>query len=203
VAAASATFGICSTAPTVLVTFLSFPSDASLPAFRISSKPSFIRRPRHAAGLAALNSRVLRPAHAAMHASLVPAPQHIFLRDSPSFYFVLGGKNRLPVLLAADGPRPAARPRPPARALLMILASSIPRGVGLTIRQGSARSPCDYYPSCTSAVSTSRPDSGRRRAVGAGGEIVSVIMLAALGVPVAMRAADKEERRGSTAKLRS
>ena len=106
-------------------------------------------------------------------------------------------RGRLPVLLAADRPRPAARPlaatRP--RALLMVLSMPFHTVLGLTIMQSSDLLGGDWYPSLH--LTWADPFDDQKVAGGilwAGGEFVSVTMLARAG-----RAVDARVRAGGPA----
>jgi putative copper resistance protein D len=119
--------------------------------------------------------------------------QHPWLHDLVHIHFILVGCLFFWPLVGVD-PLPGRWPYP-ARALLMILSTPFHAVLGLTIMQSRSLIGGAYYPDLhldwVNAAADQRVAGG---ILWAGGELVSVIMLAALVVQW-MRASDKEARR--------
>jgi putative copper resistance protein D len=116
--------------------------------------------------------------------------EHEWFHDLTHVHFILIGCLFFWPLIGLD-PLPGRWPYP-ARALLMILSTPFHAVLGLTIMQSSFLIAGNYYPDLHLAWAD--PVSDQRVAGGilwAGGEIVTVVMLAAL-VAQWMRSADKE-----------
>jgi putative copper resistance protein D len=116
--------------------------------------------------------------------------QHEWFHDLTHVHFILIGCLFFWPLIGLD-PLPGRWPYP-ARALLMILSTPFHAVLGLTIMQSSTLIAGSYYPDLH--LGWADPVTDQRVAGGilwAGGEIVTVVMLAAL-VAQWMRSADKE-----------
>jgi putative membrane protein len=116
--------------------------------------------------------------------------EHEWFHDLTHVHFILIGCLFFWPLIGLD-PLPGRWPYP-ARALLMILSTPFHAVLGLTIMQSSSLIAGNYYPdlhlSWVDAASDQRVAGG---ILWAGGEIITVVMLAAL-VAQWMRSADKE-----------
>gem|GEM_PF-128925 len=116
--------------------------------------------------------------------------EHEWFHDLTHVHFILIGCLFFWPLIGLD-PLPGRWPYP-ARALLMILSTPFHAVLGLTVMQSSSLIAGSYYPDLH--LGWADPVSDQRLAGGilwAGGEIVTVVMLAAL-VAQWMRSADKE-----------
>jgi len=119
--------------------------------------------------------------------------EHDWLHNLMHAHFILVGCLFFWPLIGID-PLPGRWPYP-ARALLMILSTPFHAVLGLTIMQSATLIAGDYYPNLH--LAWSNPASDQRVAGGilwAGGEVVAVVMLAAL-VAQWMRSSDREARR--------
>jgi putative membrane protein len=118
---------------------------------------------------------------------------HEWIHNLTHLHFIIVGCLFFWPLIGLD-PLPGRWPYP-ARALLMLISTPFHAVLGLTIMQSASLIGGSYYPSLHLAYAD--PFTDQRLAGGilwAGGEVVSVTMLAALVVQW-MRAADKETRR--------
>jgi putative copper resistance protein D len=119
--------------------------------------------------------------------------EHEWLHNLMHLHFILIGCLFFWPLIGID-PLPGRWPYP-ARALLMILSTPFHAVLGLTIMQSATLIAGDYYPNLH--LAWSNPASDQRVAGGilwAGGEVIAVVMLAAL-VGQWMRSSDREARR--------
>jgi putative membrane protein len=119
--------------------------------------------------------------------------EHEWLHDLTHVHFILIGCLFFWPLIGVD-PLPGRWPYP-ARGLLMLLSTPFHAVLGLTIMQSTRLLGGDYYPSLhlagVNAVADQRLAGG---ILWAGGEVVSVTMLAALVVQW-MKSSDRESRR--------
>jgi putative copper resistance protein D len=119
--------------------------------------------------------------------------EHEWLHNLNHVHFVVVGCLFFWPLIGLD-PLPGRWPYP-ARALLMVLSTPFHAVLGLTIMQSSTLIAGDWYPNLH--LAWANPASDQRVAGGilwGGGEIVSVVMLAAL-VAQWMRSSEREARR--------
>ncbi len=119
--------------------------------------------------------------------------QHEWIHNLTHIHFLIVGCLFFWPLVGLD-PLPGRWPYP-ARALMMLISTPFHAVLGLTIMQSSALIGGDYYPSLHLAYVDAFAD--QRLAGGilwAGGEVVSVTMLAALVVQW-MKSSDRESRR--------